>query len=705
MIRPVAIVFGMALLSLAGRADDSIASATVDTVKKATTYVRVAGDGWAGSGSGFVVAADEKGLIIATNHHVVSPKPSSESRPNAKPIVVTVVFNSGEKTEQSAPASIVALDQELDLAFLRVAGIKNAPQPLSFLDTAKPAETMPVYSFGFPFGNGLSSTKGNPAVTIGKASVSSLRNGPDGNLAFVQIDGNLNPGNSGGPVVDTQGRLVGVAVATIRDGKGIGLVIPATDLARTMAGRIGKLRVSPGKTADGSPSLRIEMAVVDPLNKIRSVTARYFVVPPKSKRPETASLEKYEGSKAVELKTTNGVAASEFPMSAAEGEVLVQVTADMDGKSTVSTKVQAFSLAPKVTEYTGTPPAGWKEYNPRDKSFTVWVPEKPESQEDKERTIVAKAQRYRVNAMVGKTIDGVVYVAESVVLPPAFMTVPRKDTLDLAYEILAEGTKGNLIEAKRDGTNLRWGTEYRSESGKIVTRARLIVAGARINIMRVIGTDEQVSSPEAETIFYSYRVPAPRARATPAPSESTPKPDTGAAKAAPKAAAKNTPVGKDPTILGGVFDPEFKDVAPNGTLLVGFEIGFVNMFKRDMIRSTRCIYRNGTEETFGEQRGTIKTVKTVKAKEGYAVGAVTVVHGMMFDGMSVTFMKVSNGVLDPTDSYESEWVGTTEKKKPTKLGGDGTPVVGIVGKTNAKEMTGMGLLFKGQEGFEPKTKK
>ncbi len=68
------------------------------------------------------------------------------------------------------------------------------------------------------------------------------------------------------------------------------------------------------------------------------------------------------------------------------------------------------------------------------------------------------------------------------------------------------------------------------------------------------------------------------------------------------------------------------------------------------------------------------------------MGAVTVVHGLMFDGMSVTFMKVTDGKLDPTDKYESEWVGTDEKKKPTRLGGDGTPVIGIVGKSNAKEL-------------------
>lgn len=54
------------------------------------------------------------------------------------------------------------------------------------------------------------------------------------------------------------------------------------------------------------------------------------------------------------------------------------------------------------------------------------------------------------------------------------------------------------------------------------------------------------------------------------------------------------------------------------------------------------------------------------------------------------------GRLDPTDSYASEWVGSAQKKPLTKLGGDGTPVVGVVGKSNRTDMTGMGLLFQGQ---------
>ena len=62
--------------------------------------------------------------------------------------------------------------------------------------------------------------------------------------------------------------------------------------------------------------------------------------------------------------------------------------------------------------------------------------------------------------------------------------------------------------------------------------------------------------------------------------------------------------GKDPTILGGVFDPEFKEIAPPGGVLIGFEIGQARAFNRDMIRSIRPIYRTGDKESSGVQRGT-----------------------------------------------------------------------------------------------------
>jgi hypothetical protein len=158
-----------------------------------------------------------------------------------------------------------------------------------------------------------------------------------------------------------------------------------------------------------------------------------------------------------------------------------------------------------------------------------------------------------------------------------------------------------------------------------------------------------------------------------------------------------------PRILGAAINHEFKDMAPEGGLLIGFEIGLGIRFNREMIRTARPIYLVGEKEILGDQHGTQpQNPVKLKAKSGYAVGAIAVKHGLGFDGMSITFMKIVDGKLDPKDSYESEYVGTNEKKPTTKLGGTGTPVIGIIGRSNDKDMTGMGLLFKGQEGYEPR---
>ncbi|HEX5271643.1 MAG TPA: hypothetical protein VFW33_14195, partial [Gemmataceae bacterium] len=165
----------------------------------------------------------------------------------------------------------------------------------------------------------------------------------------------------------------------------------------------------------------------------------------------------------------------------------------------------------------------------------------------------------------------------------------------------------------------------------------------------------------------------------------------GAGKAAAGADAPGTKGGTK--IVGGAFDPEFTDTAPEGGLLVGFEIGLGKFVSTDIIKAARPIYRAGGKESLGKQYGTdTSRVVKVVAKEGYAVGAINVRAGLLVDGMSVTFMKVNGpGRLDPKDSYESEWVGGKGGNAPVRLGGDGTPVIGITGKSNKTDLTGLGL--------------
>jgi hypothetical protein len=147
-------------------------------------------------------------------------------------------------------------------------------------------------------------------------------------------------------------------------------------------------------------------------------------------------------------------------------------------------------------------------------------------------------------------------------------------------------------------------------------------------------------------------------------------------------------------VLGGAFDPAFTDTAPDGAMLVGFEIGLGKFGNSDTVGAARPIYRTGAKETPGNQHGT-KTKRLVKvvAREGYAVGAITVKAALVVDGMSITFMKIDNGQLDPNDAYESAWIGGNGGGPPVRLGGTGTPAIGIAGKANNRDMTGLGLLL------------
>src|SRR5262249_53180837 len=117
-------------------------------------------------------------------------------------------------TERTLSADILDADEERDLAILKVNG-PNLPAPLDLSAKAEMNETQSVYVIGFPFGEALGLDR-NPAVAVGKATGTSIRRTKSNKPALVQLQGDLHPGNSGGPVVDADGHLVGVSVAKLR---------------------------------------------------------------------------------------------------------------------------------------------------------------------------------------------------------------------------------------------------------------------------------------------------------------------------------------------------------------------------------------------------------------------------------------------------------------------------------------------------------
>src|SRR5262249_20087611 len=117
-----------------------------------------------------------------------------------------------------------------DLAVLSLQGdLSRLPPPLPVASAAELTELQNVYIFGLPFGTQL-----GKAITVSKSSVSALRRS-GGVLKQVQVNGGMNPGNSGGPVTDARGVVVGVSVAGIT-GTQINFAVPG-DFIRPLVER------------------------------------------------------------------------------------------------------------------------------------------------------------------------------------------------------------------------------------------------------------------------------------------------------------------------------------------------------------------------------------------------------------------------------------------------------------------------------------
>ncbi len=157
---------------------------------------------YSGNGSGFFITND--GYFI-TNHHVID---------GAEEILL--VYD-----DKSYPAQIAAKNKEKDLALLKVEGVFKA-LPIAGSNSCEVGQN--VFTVGFPKINlqGLS-------VKVTKGIVSSLTGFRD-EAAQAQIDAPIQAGNSGGPVVDEDGVVVGVAVAKLRASENVNYMIKADEL-------------------------------------------------------------------------------------------------------------------------------------------------------------------------------------------------------------------------------------------------------------------------------------------------------------------------------------------------------------------------------------------------------------------------------------------------------------------------------------------
>jgi hypothetical protein len=157
---------------------------------------------------------------------------------------------------------------------------------------------------------------------------------------------------------------------------------------------------------------------------------------------------------------------------------------------------------------------------------------------------------------------------------------------------------------------------------------------------------------------------------------------------------------KAPRFIGGWNDPEFREECPNNGILVGFDIGLGGLGNKTVV-AIRGIYqvKDKAKDVPGLAHGTnFRNSGRDRAKPGYAVGAISVKGGLWVDGFQITYMKIVDDKLDPTDSYQSPWFGNAGKADDSNtITGDGTPVTGLIGRQGRNDLNALGLLFKSAE--------
>ncbi|WP_434742755.1 S1C family serine protease [Micromonospora sp. SH-82] len=175
--------------SLAQRRPESLAG-VAERVLPSVVTVRVTGVGGTSEGSGFVVSGD--GHVI-TNDHVVTGGSGRAS----------VIFHDGS----TASATVVGQDPESDIAVIKVA--RTGLRPVEFGDSDSLAVGDPVLAMGSPLSLANTVTAGIVSA-LDRTMQAGEPGGPVRYYAAIQTDAAVNHGNSGGPLVDGAGRVIGV---------------------------------------------------------------------------------------------------------------------------------------------------------------------------------------------------------------------------------------------------------------------------------------------------------------------------------------------------------------------------------------------------------------------------------------------------------------------------------------------------------------
>jgi S1-C subfamily serine protease len=228
-------------------------SSVVDRVAPSVAAVRVEGGGSGeahGGGSGFVFTPD--GYLLTNSHVARAGRPPTGMRPSLRYRVVL-----GDGTE--SPAAWVGDDPDTDLALLHIdaaSRLSLAPATLGRSRALKRGEI--AIAIGNPLGFEHTVTAGIVSALGRSMRASNGRLIPD----VIQTDAALNPGNSGGPLLNSRGEAVGVNTAIIRGAQSICFAVAIDTAAWVIAQLLRHGRVRRGHLGVGGQSVNLDRRIV-----------------------------------------------------------------------------------------------------------------------------------------------------------------------------------------------------------------------------------------------------------------------------------------------------------------------------------------------------------------------------------------------------------------------------------------------------------
>lgn len=171
--------------------------------------------------SGFVYDAPD-GIVVITNYHVVHDTTS-----------LSVTFSDGNGYE----AEVLGTDPYADLAVLSVDAPTSEFKPVEIVSSSTLREGEPVIAIGNPYGLVGSLTTGVVSA-LGRSLTEEDYAGGYSIANIIQTSTPINPGNSGGPLLNADGKVVGITTAIVSDSQGLGFAVPSNTILREISALI-----------------------------------------------------------------------------------------------------------------------------------------------------------------------------------------------------------------------------------------------------------------------------------------------------------------------------------------------------------------------------------------------------------------------------------------------------------------------------------